>query len=312
LLDSEAKIHFCSKGITSISGHETYELIGKSALELFHPADLPTAQKHNKYLIDFNENVSVSLVQLCHKQGSWVSVDVVLRNLLEVGPVNSFFLLLRRSSDADVAERKLVQAIIDAKEQERETLASELHDNVNQIITATKLLVDTARQSFEEEELLQLSSVNLQRAADEIRKLSYSMVSFDLQERGLAYTVNMLLSMVGKASGIKFSTRLDKVAVDAINACQQLHVYRIIQEGINNILRHSEATTAEIAISLQANLISIVIADNGKGFSLDRSRLGIGLSSISNRVKLLLGHFHVRPLDGAGAAIEIFFPVQTN
>ncbi|HEU4902009.1 MAG TPA: sensor histidine kinase [Flavisolibacter sp.] len=202
-----------------------------------------------------------------------------------------------------------MQAVTAAREQEREMLAAELHDNVNQIITASKLLVDAARHTPSPDELLRLASVSLQSATDEIRKLSYSMVGFDLQEQGLAFAVDALLATISRAGAITLRSTFDETAVAVLTADQQQHVYRLIQEGVNNIIRHAAATHAEITLTRQEELIYLVIADNGKGFSENSRKPGVGLASMTNRVKLLGGHFHVRAPEGQGTTIEIHFPV---
>jgi PAS domain S-box-containing protein len=309
LLNTEAEILFCSQGITALTGFEGQELLGKTVFHFFHQADLPAARQHHRFLTEMDANASVSLLQVRNKQGHMIWIDVVVKNLLHVPEINALFVLIRRSSEAETEERKLVQAATDAREAEKEYLAAELHDNINQVITATKLLVDAARNGIEQEELLRLSSANLEAVAEDIRRLSYSMVSYDLRDFGLAVAVRSFIATLNKGSGILFRTELDEQALEALQTDQQLHLYRIIQEGTNNIIRHAGATTAEITLTQKEGLLYLVISDNGKGFSVNRLKPGMGLSSITARVKLLQGHFYVRAPQGTGTTIEIHFPM---
>lgn len=309
LLNAEAEIIFCSQTITVLTGYEPGALLGKTAFDFFQLAGLPAAWKQYLHFTKYKDNASVSLLQLRNRQGQLLWVDAVVRNLLEVEGINALLVLLKKSCDAGTEERKLVQAVTAAREQERELLAAELHDNVNQIITASKLLVDAARLTPFPDELLRLASVNLQSAADEIRKLSYSMVGFDLQEQGLAFAVDAFLATISRVGAVTFRASLDETAMTVLTADQQRHVYRLIQEGVNNIIRHAAATHAEITLTRQGELIYLVLADNGKGFSRTRQKPGVGLASMTNRVKLLRGHFHVRAPEGRGTTIEIHFPV---
>jgi PAS domain S-box-containing protein len=309
LLNTEAEILFCSQGITALTGFETQELLGKTVFHFFHPADLPAARQQHQFLTEMNANASVSLLQVRNKQGDMIWIDVVVKNLLHVPEINALFVLIRRSSEAETEERKLVQAATEAREAEKEYLAAELHDNINQVITATKLLVDAARNGIEQEELLRLSSANLEAVAEDIRRLSYSMVSYDLRDFGLAVAVRAFIATLNKGSGILFRTELDEKALKALQTDQQLHLYRIIQEGTNNIIRHAGATMAEITLTHKEGLLYLVISDNGRGFSVNRLKPGMGLSSITARVKLLQGHFHVRAPQGTGTTIEIHFPM---
>jgi|GEM_PF-3650468 len=309
LLNTDAEIIFCSQSIRSITGYEAEELIGKTAFDFFHPDDLPAARQQHDYLTELKLNASVSLIQIRNKHGHMIWIDALVKNLLHVGEIQALFVLMKKSTDAAAEERKLMQALTNAREQEREFLATELHDNINQIISATKLLVDQARLSSDKEQLLKFSSENLQKAAEEIRRLSYSMVSYDLHEFGLAYAVNAFITTIGITGAITFRMALQEEAVNELTVDQQLQVYRIIQEGTNIIIRHADATMAEITLTREKDLIYLIIADNGKGFSVNRLKPGMGLSSITNRVKLLKGHFHIRAPQDTGTTIEIHFPV---
>lgn len=309
LLNAEAEIIFCSQTIAALTGYEPGALLGKTAFDFFHLAGLPAAWKQYLNFTKHKENASVSLLQLRNRQGHLIWVDAVVKNLLDVQGINALLVLLKNNCDAGMEERKLVRAVTAARDHERELLAAELHDNVNQIITASILLIDAARLSLSSDELLRLASVNLRSAADEIRKLSYSKVGFDLQEQGLAFAVEALLATISRVCAVTFQITFDEAAVTVLTADQQRHVYRLIQEGVNNIIKHSAATHAEITLTRQEELIFLVIVDNGKGFSKNRQKPGVGLASMTNRVKLLGGHFHVQAPDGQGTTIEIHFPV---
>jgi PAS domain S-box-containing protein len=308
LLDTDAEIIFCSSGMQSITGYTCEELTGRTAFDFFHPDDLPAAKQQHQQITGLHENAA-SLIQIRNKEGHMIWIDVVVNNMLHVPGIEALFVLLKKSSDVSAEERKLVQAVAQAKEQEREFLATELHDNINQIITATKLLVDTARYNSNKEELLQLSSDNLQLVADEIRKLSYSMVSYDLQEFGLSFAVNAFITTISRGCPVRFRTTLEQQVLEVLTSDQQLQLYRIIQESINNIIRHAQASLADITLTGKDGLVYLTISDNGKGFSMNRLKPGVGMASITNRVKILKGHFHVRAPQGKGTTIEIHFPV---
>jgi len=309
LLNADAEILFCSESIEASTGYTMEDLIGRSAFDFFHSSNLASVKLHYQYLIQQKGRASASVIQIRHQQGYMTWIDAEVQNLLHAEHVNAVLVLLKDSCDAGIHERKLVQAVMEAREQEREFLATELHDNINQVITATKLLVDSARISIDREELLSLSSTNLQLAIEEIRKLSHSMVSYDLKEFGLAFAITSFLETLSKCCTVIFEITLDEEAVAALSAGQQLQVYRIIQEASNNIVRHSGASFAEVQLTRQQELVSMVIRDNGKGFSIHGLKRGMGLYSITNRVKLLRGHFHLQSEEGAGTIIETHFPI---
>jgi signal transduction histidine kinase len=216
---------------------------------------------------------------------------------------------LRQSSDDKSRYENLItQSIIRAKEEEREFLATELHDNINQIISTSRLLIDAARTGGNREELLRLSSEHLQMATNEIRKLSHSMVSYDLQQFGLQHAVGSFVDTVSKGTGI-FFTFLFEPGIEQLTSEQNLHLYRVIQESVNNIIKHAEASRVLIRISREEKIMTLLIEDNGKGFSFNDIKPGMGMASIRNRVKLLEGHLHITAPKGQGTSIEIHFPM---
>jgi PAS domain S-box-containing protein len=309
LLDPDGEILFCSQSIHAVSGYEWEELVGRSAFDFFHPSDLDAARRQLDYLTEVSENASASLVQILGKQDEIIWMDVVVKNLFHQPHIHALFCLVKRSMTVDGEETRIIKAVTEAQEQEKEFLALELHDNINQIITAAKLQVEMARQSPCPQEWLQMASSNLQLATDEIRKLSSAKLSFDLGEYGLIWAIETFIATLSRISNVTFELKLDKDAAVVITNDQQLHLYRIIQEGVNNMVRHSGASRAEIILRRTDEFIYLNITDNGKGFSMSQIKSGIGLKSMTNRVKLLKGHFHLRVPGARGTAIEIHFPV---
>jgi PAS domain S-box-containing protein len=307
LLNKDAEILFSSQSIRSITGYESEEVVGRNAIDLFQPVGLPAEKNVDQYLTRLNEKAFVSL-QIRNKQGQGILIDADVKNMLGDPNMSTVFILLKSTIDLAVGERKIVQAVTDAKEQERQFLASELHDNINQIIAATKLLVDAARVNPEKEDLLRLTSANLELVTDEIRKLSYSMASFEGQDSELASRVHSFLSSISRCCAVIFKASLDEEVTGLLTSEQQLHVYRIIQEATNNIIRHAGATEAQISLTRRKDFFYLLISDDGEGFSMNRVKTGMGLSSIANRVKLLEGHFHVGVREEKGTTIEILFP----
>lgn len=309
LLDKEGKIIFCSDNIREIGGYLREELIGKNAFDYLLPTEVSISKQHHEELLRQMGHAASALMQVRHKDGSLIWVDVVAKELAHPIFLNSLLILVKKSSESTEDESYLAQAIARAKEEERGYLATELHDNVNQIITATKLLVDTARTTKDKEELLKQSSFNLQLAAEEIRRLSYSLASFDLHEYGLWQAVNSFIQTLKMVAAIHFTIRIDVPSERILTSDQRLHVYRIIQEALTNTLKHAEASEVLINLERKNEMVQLTIRDNGKGFSISKQKPSVGLSSITSRVKVLKGHFHITAPANKGTTIEIHFPV---
>lgn len=310
LLNADGVIGFCTETVKRITGYVREELLGNPVFDFYDPADAGPAKRQYERFIIANGKSVTSCVRLRDKSGNPIWLDAVVKNLLQVPGIHAILVVLKNSCDAGTEERKLAQAVTAAKEEERAFIACELHDNVNQMITATKLLVDGALiKNDNKEELLKLSSANLQFVIEEIRSLSHSMAGYQLHTHGLVFAIEAFIGTISKASPLQFKTKLQESAVMVLTTEQQLQVYRIIQEAVNNILRHAAATLAEIIITRQARSIYLLIKDDGKGFSAKGHSPGIGLSSILNRVKILRGHFHIRTGQNTGTTIEIQFPM---
>jgi PAS domain S-box-containing protein len=309
LLNAEADIIYSTPHVEKISGYKAEDLIGTNAFKYFLQGDVPSAKEYHEILLGQADYTGSALVQVVHKNGHAIWIEAIAKNVMHNPTLNCILVFLRQSSDDKSRYENLItQSIIRAKEEEREFLATELHDNINQIISTSRLLIDAARTGGNREELLRLSSEHLQMATNEIRKLSHSMVSYDLQQFGLQHAVGSFVDTVSKGTGI-FFTFLFEPGIEQLTSEQNLHLYRVIQESVNNIIKHAEASRVLIRISREEKIMTLLIEDNGKGFSFNDIKPGMGMASIRNRVKLLEGHLHITAPKGQGTSIEIHFPM---
>ncbi|NOT51071.1 MAG: PAS domain S-box protein [Chitinophagaceae bacterium] len=208
-----------------------------------------------------------------------------------------------------VQEQKTVaRAILNAQERERNKIGQELHDNVNQILASIKLYLGMARGKEEEEmaETIRESSQLLDNAIEEIRSLSKSQVT-PLKKIDLEELIQALVDKLEETSdvAVKFVYVIkDKQVEDDL----KLNIYRIVQEQVNNIVKHAEASVVSIALHENADGIHLSIADNGKGFVPDQKRKGIGLSNMINRVESFNGELDIISSPGNGCEIQIRIP----
>ncbi|HEX2606433.1 MAG TPA: PAS domain-containing protein [Flavisolibacter sp.] len=309
LLNQHATIQYASDNIESIAGFHPSELTGASLYHFLHPDDVPAARQQFDQIIGQHRNSSASFVQIRDKQGQPIWINAVAQNLMGLPELHTVVILIRKGEDLAAEDMKLAQDVAFAREQEREYLATELHDNINQMITATKLLVDTAILQPNKEELLKLSSEHLQAVSNEIRSLAHSMVQPDQHHLELHSAVTNLLHILHTTGQIQVQTNFEEAALQVLTATQQFQVFRIIQEGINNIIRHAKATQAALSLQRKADLIYLTISDNGTGFALSAIKPGSGITHITYRTQLLNGHFHIRAPEGEGTNLEIHFPI---
>lgn len=221
----------------------------------------------------------------------------------------------RRELEAELAaekitkQREITEATIQAQEKERTELGKELHDNINQILSTTKLYIDMALTETDiREELLQKTYRNISSAIEEIRMLSKSLVPPSLGDIGLKEAVSELIESLNISQRIKLT--LKTTGIESVNMPDniKLMAYRIVQEQVNNIIKHSRATTAEIKLAVSRKMFNITVKDNGIGFDAKRKSNGIGLSNITSRAELHNGKVDVVSSPGKGCTLKVSLP----
>ncbi|MCQ1530000.1 sensor histidine kinase [Lutispora saccharofermentans] len=209
--------------------------------------------------------------------------------------------------------------VIQAQEEERYRLSREIHDGPAQILANLVLkselcekLIDIDRNKAKEE-LRGLRTV-MRSSLKDVRKIIYDLRPMSLDDLGLIPTVERLVTQHNEESEIfvEFKFFGDRVKLLPVI---ELAAFRIVQESLNNIKKHSKATRASVKIELTKKNINIVISDNGVGFSRDSIKRadensGYGLMSMEERVLLLNGKFELNASPGNGTKILITIPID--
>ena len=208
-----------------------------------------------------------------------------------------------------VQEKLLVKTSIRAQENVRNEIGLELHDNINQILAASKLFLDKAlRQKTNEEELLVRCKDHLVNAIDEIRRLSHQSVTPSLESISLCQIIRDLIDDVQQGSSLQISFNADDSDEEQMGRELKLTIYRIIQEQLSNILKHSEAANAFIKIYPEAQSLILLIGDDGKGANLEEKGNGIGLNNIKSRVDYFDGELIIQTVPGTGFTLKVKIP----
>jgi len=206
-------------------------------------------------------------------------------------------------------QKAITQATISTQEKERTEISKELHDNVNQVLTTTKLYLDLAITNPElKDELILKSSKNIISVITEIRKLSQSLMIPSLEDLGLLDSIEDLVEGINATKKIHAVFVHEKIDETVLNENQKLTLFRITQEALNNTIRHANATRTTIELSNNKKRVQLVIKDNGKGFDSFSSKKGAGLNNIRNRVYLLSGQLTINTHPGKGCALVVELP----
>jgi PAS domain S-box-containing protein len=212
----------------------------------------------------------------------------------------------------ELAYKKLInQATVDSQEQERSEIGRELHDNINQVLTTTKLYLELALSNPEmQTELVKKGSKNISAVINEIRQLSRSLMDPTLGDLGLVDSLQDLIENINLTRKISIALQIDAAIEKLIDGKQKLTIFRIIQESLNNVIRHARAKEVKITVEMSTGRICLTILDDGIGFSQDSVKKGAGLKNISNRVYLINGEFRLKSEPGKGCEINICFPIK--
>jgi PAS domain S-box-containing protein len=204
-------------------------------------------------------------------------------------------------------ERLVLSATLMAQEKERAAISNALHDSVCQILYGIRLNL----QNFQLKNDLNNAFVNinqlLDQAIQETRQISYELTPSILKDFGFTAGIKEMAQRLSTSNFLIKPTI--KSTADLLHPKVQLYLFRIIQELLNNSIKHAEASLAEIKVQIDQDLVKIVVSDNGKGFKGnldDLLRKGSGLRGIKNRVFLLDGAMEVNSSD-SGTKITIIF-----
>lgn len=209
-------------------------------------------------------------------------------------------------------QRQLTEQVIAAQEREREVIGRELHDNVNQVLTTVKLYLEMALHKKETREELLQKSIKLTIASiDEIRKLSHELSAPTLGTRSVVDSINALIEMVASSGRLHISFDHSQYHTP-ISMDQKLTLYRIVQEQLNNVVKHAAASRANILLAQKENQTFLSISDNGKGFDSLEQRNGMGLNNITSRTKVFNGKVEIVSAPQKGCLVKVSLPFQAN
>lgn len=207
-----------------------------------------------------------------------------------------------------------MQGILEAEEKERRRIAGDLHDGVGQLMSAAwlnlKAFNEQATLSPEGQYLFDKSLVLVDESCKEVRSVSHNMMPNALLKKGL---VNAVREFIQQISNNKLSINLQTDGLQkSIPNHVEMVLYRVIQESVNNVIKHAEAGNLDISINQEPDGIDVMIEDNGKGFDAARVTAsdGIGLKNIKNRVQYLKGTVEWNTAPGKGTLVAIHIPTE--
>ncbi len=226
----------------------------------------------------------------------------------------NFYRSLKRKMELLEQQKKIdeLRAILSGEEKERNRMAKELHDGVGGLLTAAALNLNNLKEKndpLHQNEFYDKVEGLISEISQEVRRTAHNLMPDILTENNLQQAIKLYCGYINKHFGlnIKVQTSGDFQHFDPQF---RLSVYRIVQELVQNILKHAKATVAMVQLQHSGDLVSIAVEDNGAGFDIAEVNKGVGLRSVSERVAAFRGSFSVNATTGTGTFVYIEFETK--
>jgi two-component system sensor histidine kinase UhpB len=215
----------------------------------------------------------------------------------------SFRRMLRR---IDEERRRSGRLVLRAQEEERRRLARDLHDEVNQSLTAILLRLEALNQwapAGVDKELGELKRL-VNQAMDELLTLARQLRPSALDDHGLTSAIVGQVRRFSSQTGIKADVKTSGGPIE-LESDQEIAVYRFAQEALSNVVQHAHASHVEVDLSSGGHGVELRVQDDGRGFDPDGDHDGIGLSGIAERARLVGAHFDIESRPGRGTSLTL-------
>jgi PAS domain S-box-containing protein len=332
LLAADGTISYVNPIIKETLGYESQELLGNNAVEFVHPDEVPRLRQIYSMMKRRPEEIYQAEIRMRHRNNSWHVWQVKGKNLLNDPVVRGIVI-----NAQDITEQKNLEAalqcsakklrlltaqIFTAQETERRRLSLELHDELGQSLTALKLQLRSIANKLRKDQgrlkqecMQMLSYIN--EVVEDVRRLSHDLSPSLLENVGLEAALHHLLDNFRKFYRIVENLAEISGIETALPAEGKIHLYRIFQEILTNIEKHSRATEVRVQINRTDYRLSCVIADNGRGMPVEFAErsggtVGLGLPAINERVLMLGGTLEIFSHENAGTEIRFNVPLANT
>ena len=353
MLDPEGRILTWNAGAERIKGYRAEEAIGKHFSIFYPPEDIQARKTEKELEIVRQEGRFEEEGWRVRKDGSrfWADVvitalrdeagglygfgkvtrdlterklteDILLRSMKQLEEEIKYRIQAERSArEAEASVRELSQRLLRLQDEERRRLGRELHDSVGQLLVGAKMALDVltteeGRRNWEEH--IGECDLILEQATREVRTMSYLFHPPMLEELGLKSAVQSYLEGFRQRSGIHIDFQADE-DFGRLSSDRELVLFRVLQESLTNVHRHSESPTAQVWLRIEDQTAVLEVLDQGKGvpaaileFSNDSiGMLGVGLRGMNERLRQLGGKLELIS-SNVGTRVRATVPLQTS
>ena len=227
---------------------------------------------------------------------------------------------IARLEQARAAQAAFSRQLMRSQEDERKRIAAELHDSLGQSLAIIKnraLLSLSAPDNHERalEQLREISEASAE-VIDEVKEIAHNLRPYQLDRLGLTKTIKGMIRKVAETNDTRFAVEVDRI--DGLLTPEgEINLFRIVQESVNNIIEHAEATEASLTIKRDERGVTVAIRDNGKGFAAAPKADGLvprgfGLVGMAERARVLGGDYEIHSTTGQGTTVRLTIDLKNE
>ncbi len=315
-----------NRGAERLFGYTAAEIIGRSITtvipedRLDEETDILARLRRGEFIDHYETvrqhkdgtliDVSLSVSPVADSSGRIIGASKIARDITEI-----------RKTAAAIRDREIMSRLVEAQEAERHRIARDLHDHLGQQLTALRLKLESVRSKCNGNISLASEMEEIQKYASridmDINYLAWELRPTELDQLGLSDALGSFVREWSKTYGIEAEFHASKNNSYRLNPDLETNLYRIVQEGLNNILKHAEASSVSVLLEQRVGQIALIIEDNGIGFDPESDhngsrRSGLGLVGMRERTALLGGTLEIESRPGDGTTVFVRVPHDFN
>jgi signal transduction histidine kinase len=222
-------------------------------------------------------------------------------------------MLLKEEQMKNEFSQTLLQSQLEIQEQTLKNISQEIHDNIGQALTLAKLNLNTMPVAKEQQEKISTTKEIISKAISDLRDLSRSLNTDYIADMGLHKALEFEFNLISKSSTIQTKLQAEGEPF-RMDQQKELILFRIIQEALNNTMKHAGAKNITAGIRYHSDKLELSLIDDGKGFEMietaNETGAGLGLRNMQNRAKLIGAELNINSRPGNGTVIKILLPNQ--
>ena len=312
LIDTHGIIQFVNPSAESLFGYQVKELLGKNIKQLM-PS--PHRELHDSYIENYLQTGIKKIIGKGQQLLGQCKNGSQFPMYLSVGEIRLEHIHLFAGLILDLStQQKLQQEILAIPAREQQRIGEELHDGLGQQLTGLSMLAQSLLNKVPKSEHILASQLasGLHEALTQVRALSRGLIPVQIYADGFMISLKDITESIEQQSNIPIQLQIDD-DVPLFDAATATHLYRIVQESLNNAIKHASASQINVSLKIEQDHGVLEIVDNGIGIPIDLSESpGLGLNIMRHRCGLFNGEITINPDEHRGTKVCCRFPISSE